>query len=303
MPAMSFIPAHFTTQFDAIWQHLCQYKIDKLREYVMVDNVRGKEKSYNQFGPLDYQPVTVRAGDTRITDGSGAKRWLRPYPFDLANLFDEWDEQFLGDVTLPKSDTTEAHGYGYGRLLDRTVINAALGTAYTGETGVTPVTLPGSQQIGVNFVESGSVANSGLTIGKLREAKYRLDDAEVDEEEPRVCACGAKQLQDLLRTTEVTSADYNTVRALVEGRVNSFLGFNFKRVSSSFLPYNATTDIRTVACWAKSGIKLSDSGRRVHIDIRVDKSHALQIRSVAAVGATRMEEIKVIAIDCDQSPA
>ena len=302
MPAMSFIPAHFTTQFDAVWQHLCQQKLQKLREYVMIDTVRGKEKSYNQFGPLDFQPVTVRAGDTRITDGVGAKRWLRPYPFDLANLYDEWDETFLGDVVLPQSDTVEAHGYGYGRLLDRTAINAALGTAYTGETGVTPVTLPAGQQIGVNFVETGATANSGLTIGKLRQAKFLLDDAEVDEEETRVCACGAKQLQDLLRTTEVTSSDYNTVRALVEGKVDTFLGFRFRRVSSSFLPYNAGTDVRTVPVWAKSGIKLSDSGRRVHIDIRVDKSHALQIRSVAAVGATRMEEVKVVAIDCDQSP-
>jgi hypothetical protein len=299
---MSFIPQHYTTQFDAAWQHLAQAKMNKCREYVVVETVRGKEKSFNQLGPAEFQPITTRAGETRITDSTGAKRWLRPYPHDVAHLFDEWDETFLGEVVLPQSATVESHSFGYNRLVDRTIINAALGTAYTGEIGVTPVILPAGQLVPVNYVESGSATNSGLTIGKLRQMKFLLDDAEIDEDDPRFIALGAKQLQDLLRTTEITSSDYNTVKALVEGDVDTFLGFKFKRVSSSFLPYNTGTDVRTIVGWVRSGVYLADSGRRVHIDIRVDKSHSLQIRSVAAVGATRAEEIKVVAADCDQSP-
>ena len=38
------------------------------------------------------------------------------------------------------------------------------------------------------------------------------------------------------------------------------------------------------------------------MDTRVDKQHALQIRSVCAVGATRTEEVKVVEIACDESP-
>ena len=302
MAAMTQIPEHFTTEFEANWRHLAQQKNERTREYVQVDDVEGKEKSYNQMGEIDFQQVTVRAGETRITDTPLAKRWIRPLPYDVASLFDEWDEKFLGQVKLPKSDTVTSHGYGYARLVDRTILAAAVGTAYTGETGTTATTLPGSQAIAVNFVESGAAANSGLTIGKLRQAQYILDTAEVDEDDPRTVFYSAKQRQDLLRTTEVTSSDYNTVKALVEGKVNSFMGFTFKRVNKDFLPYVAGTDVRTVVICTRQGMMFTDAGKRSHMDIRVDKSHALQIRSVAAVGATRMEEDRVITIACDESP-
>jgi Phage capsid protein len=302
MGAMSMIPQHFVTEFDTNWQHLLQQKLDKTREYVVVDHVRGKEKSFNQMSSVEMQPVTTRAGVTRITDTPLAKRWLRPFPYDLASLFDEWDEEFLGEIVLPKSTTMESHVYAYNRAVDRTVINAALGTNYVGETGVTPVTLPAGQQIAVNFVETGTVANSGLTIGKLRQAKFILDNAEVDDQETRVMIVCAKQLQDLLRTTEVTSSDYNTIKCLVEGTVNSYMGFTFKRISNKILPIDVPSDVRTCVAWAKSAMRLTDTGRETKMDIRADLSHALQIRTVAALGATRTEEEKVVSIACDESP-
>ncbi len=302
MSAITGIPLHYVTEFDTNWQQLVQQKISKLKDYVVVDRVQGKEKAFNQMGPIEMQKVTQRAGETRITDSPLGKRWLRPYPHDLATLFDEWDKELLGSVVLPQSETVEAHGSAYGRACDRAIVEAALGTAYTGEIGVTPVTLPGTQEVAVDFVETGSTANSGLTIGKLRQAKYILDNNEVDDDEVRVIAVCAKQLQDLLRTTEVTSADYNTVRALVEGEVDTFLGFKFRRLSRQILPINAGTKVRTCVAWAKSGLKLSDAGRTTHMDVRADKSHALQIRTVAAIGATRTEEEKVVAIYCDEEP-
>jgi len=303
MPAMEKIPEHFPIEFATNWEMLVQQKISKVREFVMVDRVKGKEKSYNQLGPVEMERVTTRAGDTRITDTPTGKRWLRPYPHDKADLFDEWDSEFLGEIVLPTSEIVENHGMAYGRAVDRIIIDAALGTAYTGETGVTPTVLPSSQEIAVNYVESGSPANSGLTVAKLRQAKYLFDDSDVDDEDLKVIAISAKQLQDLLRATEVTSNDYNTVKALVEGKVDTFMGFKFKRVSKAFFPYNAGSDVRTIVAWARSGMKLSDSGKQVHMDVRVDKSHALQIRTVAAIGATRTEEKKVVAIHCDESPA
>jgi hypothetical protein len=302
MPAMKDIPSHFVTEYATNWEHLAQQKLAKTRECVVVDTVNGKEKKYNQMAPSEMDPVTVRAGDTRISDTDLPARWLRPYPLDKAFLFDEWDETFLGEVVLPQSEAIQNHSFAYNRSVDRTVIKAALNVAYTGEIGVDPTNLPASQTIAVNFVETGTVANSGLTIGKLRQAKFLLDNADVDDEDPRYFAFTAKSLQDLLRTTEVTSSDYNTIKALVEGQINTFLGFTFKRISSKIMPIDTVTDIRTCVAWARSGIKITDSGRETHIDVRPDKSHALQIRTVAALGGTRMEEVKVVAVLCDESP-
>jgi hypothetical protein len=299
---MKDIPSHFVTEYATNWDHLAQQKMAKTRECVTVDSVQGKEKKYNQMASSEMDAVTVRAGDTRISDTDLPARWLRPYPLDKAFLFDEWDETFLGQVVLPQSESIQNHAMAYNRSVDRTVISAALNVAYTGEIGVDPVSLPASQIIAVNFVETGTVANSGLTIGKLRQAKYMLDAADVDDEDPRYFAFTAKSLQDLLRTTEVTSSDYNTIKALVEGNLNTYMGFTFKRISNKIMPLDVPTDVRTCVAWAKSGIKITDSGKEVHIDVRPDKSHALQIRTVAALGGTRMEEVKVVAVMCDESP-
>lgn len=301
MPAVTEIPAFFPTEFGTNWEHLCQQKLSRLKEFVVIDKVNGKEKTGNQIdedGELDR--VNVRGGDTRITDINLEKRWLRPYPMDKAKLLDQWDEEYLGEVALPSSEIMQSLVMTYNRSLDKAIVEAAVGTAYTGETGVTPVALPSSQKVAVDFVESGSTANSGLTIAKLRQAKFIFDDNEVDEEEQITIALTAKQIQDLLRATEVTSADYNTVKALVEGKIDTFMGFRFKRVKKSFFAYNAGTGVRNIVAFARSGIHLSDSGRRSFFDIRADKSHALQIRVVASIGAARWDEKKVVEIACDE---
>lgn len=300
MSAMTQIPEHYTTQFDSNWRHLVQQKNSRLREYVTLDSISGKEKSYNQLSEAAMQLITSRSGETRISDQATAKRWIRPKAYDTAKLFDEFDEQLLGEVVLPTSPVVQSHAAAYARTADQVIIDALGGTAYTGETGVTPTALPSGQKVAVNYVESGNAANSGLTIGKLRAAKYILDSSEVDEEEERIIVVSAKQLQDLLRTTEITSADYNSVKALVDGSVNTFMGFKFRK--TQLLPLASATDVRSTYVYVKSGLVLAERGLKTHMDVRTDLSHSLQIRSVASLGATRLEEKKVVEIACDESP-
>lgn len=291
------IPNHYTTQFDANWRHLVQQKNSRLREYVTLDSINGKEKSYNTIDTAVMALINDRSGNTRISSQDMAKRWIRPQQYDTAKLIDEWDEQLLGEVVLPTSPIVQSHGAAYARTCDSVIISALGGTAYTGTTGVTATALPAGQKVGVGYVETGAAANSGLTIAKLRRAKFILDSNEVDEEEERIIVVSAKQLQDLLRTTEVTSADYNTVRALVDGAVNTFMGFKFRR--TQLLP--VATNVRSCYAYVKSGIVLAERGLKTHMDVRTDLSHSLQIRSVASLGATRMEEKKVVEIACDEA--
>lgn len=291
------IPNHYTTQFDANWRHLVQQKNSRLREYVTLDSINGKEKSYNTIDTAVMALINDRSGSTRISDQAMAKRWIRPQQYDTAKLIDEWDEQLLGEVVLPTSPIVQAHGAAYARTCDSVIISALGGAAFTGTTGTTSTALPAGQKVAVNYVETGAAANSGLTIAKLRRAKFILDANEVDEEEERIIVVSAKQLQDLLRTTEVTSADYNTVRALVDGSLNTFMGFKFRRTQLLGL----TSTVRSCFAYVKSGIVLAERGLKTHMDVRTDLSHSLQIRSVASLGATRMEEKKVVEIACDEA--
>ncbi|GAT35615.1 hypothetical protein TSACC_3686 [Terrimicrobium sacchariphilum] len=297
--ALRSIPEHYVTAYATNWEHLSSQMISRLKGQVAFDTVEGKEKSYSKIGGVQFQRITERAGATRIQDITTSKRWLRPYPFDAAHYEDEWDEKFLGDVSKPDSDVLVEHSAAYGRLADQIILEAAVGTAYTGEIGMTPITLPASQTIAVDFVRTGSAANSGLTLDKLRRAKRILDDNEVPDDEQRTIAVTSAQIEDLLRYTEVTSKDYNIVQALVDGTLNKFLGFEFKRVSSDIVPKSG--NIRSVVFWSRRGIKLSDSGKQSHMDILPTQSHCLQIRSVGLLGATRDEEKKVGVIYCDES--
>jgi hypothetical protein len=294
------IPEFFTTEFTANWEHLVQQKMSKLREWLSITTIKGKEKSFNQIGPVTMTAITERVSETTITDTPMYKRWIRPTQYEKADLLDEWDSELLGEVSLPNSDLISAHAMAYLRSLDEIALAAAVGTAYTGETGVTATTLPSGQKVAVDYVESGTAANSGLTVAKLRQASFILNDNNVDDSDPRIIVVSAKQLQDLLRDTSVTSADFNTVRALVQGEIDTFMGFKFRRVDKDFFAYDSGTGVRKIVAYAKSGIKLADSGRKVHVDIRPDRSHALQIRTVASIGATRMEEEKVVEIACDE---
>lgn len=298
MSAITQIPEFFTTEFSANWNHLVQQKLSKLREFVVIDRVQGKEKKYNQMASVNMTQITARAQTTNITDTAMAQRWLRPLQYEKADLLDEWDAELLGEVSLPQSELVTNHAMAFARKCDEIILAAAVGTASTGATGTTNTVLPAGQKIAHDFVESGTAATSGLTIAKLRQAKFILDDADVDEDDPRIIAVSPRQLQDLLRTTEVTSADYNTVKALVAGQLDTFMGFKFRVVNKAF--FTLASSRREVVAYVKSGLRMTDAGRRVHVDIRPDRSHSLQIRTTASIGATRMEEKKVVEIACDE---
>ena len=71
--------------------------------------------------------------------------------------------------------------------------------------------------------------NTGLNVAKLRAAKRLLDKNNVPPTD-RHMIIHANSLASLLGETSVTSADFNTVRALVAGELNTFLGFTFHTI-------------------------------------------------------------------------
>ena len=172
--------------------------------------------------------------------------------------------------------------------LDDEIISAAIGTAFTGETGSTSTA-------NANQIVHGS---AGLTIAKLRTAKETLDLGSVDPSIPRHIIVSPKQITDLLGTTEVTSSDFNTVKALANGEINSFLGFNF--IVSNRLSLSGST--RSCIAFAQDGIALAvGKDVQARIDERADKSYATQVYYCMSIGATRMEEEKVVEIKCHEA--
>jgi hypothetical protein len=290
MSAIQQIPEHYVTEFSTNWMHLVQQKQSRLKEYVTLDTVNGKEKTYNQINEIAMREITSRAGKTTEQDLPLAKRWIREKGYDSVNLFDEFDERLLGSIVLPSSQIVQSHGMAYKRTCDQVIIDALGGSAISGADGTTLTALPASQKI--------AIGGTGLTLGKIIAAKSLFGKNDVDEEEELIMVYTQSQLDDLLNNVnEVKSSDFNNVRALVDGTITKFMGFTWVR--SQRLPKVSTT--RRIFAYAKSGLVLSDAGHKVMMDIRPDCNHALQVRSVARLGAVRLEEKKVVEISCLES--
>ena len=278
----------FVQQYSANVQMLSQQMGSRMRDAVRVENVVGKNAFFDQVGVATSQLRTTRHADTPQIDTPHARRRVSLADYEYADLIDDQDK--IRMLIDPTSAYAMAAASAMGRAMDDVVIAAALGNAFTGETGSTSTALPAGQQI----------ANGGadLTVAKLRTAKKTLDLSDVDPSIPRYIAVSPHQIEALLGDTNVTSSDFNTVKALVQGEVNQFMGFNFimtNRLSKS-------GNIRSCFAWAEDGIALG-IGKDVsaRIDERADKGYATQVYYCMSVGATRMEEAKVVQIDCDES--
>ena len=284
----SQITTAFVQQYSSNVQLLSQQKGSLLRNAVRVESQVGKNAFYDQVGSATAQKRLSRHADTPQLDTPHARRRVSLVDYEYADLIDDQDKvRTLIDPTSPYSQAT---AFAMGRAIDDEIVSAAFGTAYTGETGSTSTTFPAGQQVGV-----GSPA-AGLTVAKLVEAKQLLDENNVDPTLPRYVAVAPEQLADLLNITTVTSSDYNTVKALVQGEIDTFLGFKF--IVSTRLSSESGVNRRVIA-WAEDGLLLS-IGKDItaKIDERADKGYATQVYYCMSIGATRMEEEKVVVIKC-----
>lgn len=286
------ITTAFVQQYTTNVQLLLQQRGSKLREAVLGSSYTGKAaKAVEQIGSVVAQKRTSRHADTPLIDTPHDARWVFPSDYEWADLIDDQDKlRMLIDPTSPYAVNG---AYALGRSIDNLIIDAALGTSKTGENGTTNTTFDTSnQQI--------AVGSAGLTISKLREAKKILLSNEVDVDmDPLYIAVTAKQLDDLLGTTEVTSADYNTVKALVQGSIDTFMGFKF--IHTELLGVDGSSYRRVIA-WAKSGMHLGIwNDINTKIDERSDKSYATQVYCKGTFGATRVEEGKVVEILCSEA--
>lgn len=290
---MGDVSTAFVKQFGSNIMMLSQQKGSRLRNAVYVKpGVVGEEVYIDQLGKTTAVKRTTRHMDTPIIDPDHLRRKIFLFDWISNTLLDNEDE--IKMLIDPQSSYAQNSVWALGRSLDAEILTAALASAWTGKEGTTEVTFPAG-----NIVAEGGV---GLTIGKLIEAKELLDLAEVDEDEPRFIAVTAHQVSDLLGTTEVTSADYNVIKALVKGEINTFMGFEFKRVSASMLTVSAD-DLRKCICWAQNGLGLAiASDVKTRISERADKNYATQVFASLGIGATRVDEDRVVEIDCDETP-
>lgn len=304
---MSFqITTPFVDQFNANVTMLSQQKTSRLRAAVREQSVVGDTDYFDRLGATSAQKKTTRHGDTPLISTPHSRRKVTLEDYEWADLVDKLDKvKMLND---PTSSYAINAASAMARSIDDVIIEALGGTAYSGHEGSTSVNNYDSGECRLidgdgSLVAAGSdhsnTTETPLTIAKLLTCKELLDAAEVDPERQRYFLTNAHNMCKLLDTTEVKSSDYNTVKALAQGHIDTFMGFKF--IQSERLNANAT-DTGCVECYAFAGdaIGLSVGQNPVaEISKRDDKSYATQVYYSMSIGATRIEGPAVVEILLD----
>jgi len=305
------IDVAFVKQYKDNVFHLSQQKGSRLQDKVRKEMQKGEECFYERLGAATAAPIVGRHAPTQHMNSDHSKRRVTMTPYAWSDLIDTQDKvRMLIDPTGPY---TQSAYMALGRSKDDILISAALGSSYSGKEGSTAVPLPSTQKIAA-WNSSGF---SNMNIETLRQAKEIFDGNDVDEEIKRYMAITSKQLRSLLANVEITSSDYNTVKALVNGQVNEFMGFNFIRIERLGLQVDAlsastTTGVvgsgssvsgfRKCFAWAQDGLLLS-TGQDITTKVTEESTlnYATQVYARMDLGATRLEEEKVVEILCKEA--
>jgi hypothetical protein len=299
----------FVQQYNANVIHLVQQKGSRLESAVRKETQKGKSQFFDRIGTVAAVVRTGRHASTPQLDTPHSRRMVTLVDYEWADLVDDQDK--IRMLVDPTSEYAMAAAWAFGRSKDDVIIAAANGTAYTGETGTTAVTHPNASKYAAN---DGS-AFSNLNVRTLRKVKKVMDGYEVEGK--RYMACTSSQIENLLSETQVTSSDYNSVKALVQGEVNSFMGFEFIRLErlglTAATAASATTGAvgsgtsfsgtnRACLAWAEQGMLLSmGEDFLTKMSERDDLGYAMQVYCRMSLGSVRMQEEQVIEVICKEA--
>lgn len=223
------------SSFDADVKHAYQDR-PKLRDTTRVRT--GIVGSTHRFPKLGQGLATQRAPQTDVIPmnlvHSNATVTLEDWnAAEYTDVFDEVKTNISERMELSASIAK-----AIGRREDQMIIDALEASATT-----------------LTVASSVGGASSGLNIEKLRRCGRLLGDNGVDESETITFIGSYMGKEDLLGETEVTSADYNSVRALVNGEINTFLNMTYCWIASrSEGGLDLTGNDRTNFAYAKSAI-------------------------------------------------
>lgn len=275
--------------------HLAQQKGSKLRKYVVEKVVHGKNAHFDFAGARTASLVTARHADTPLNDQPFSRRQVVLSDYVDADMIDDEDKMRM--LLDPTNAIVTAMGMALGRKIDELIIAAATGSATsTDETGATSaVTLPTAQVIDEDF---GS-ANSDLTFAKIVEARRILVKNNVDlDTEEMVLVVDAAAEAALLSEAKFTGFEYGAQTVIESGRLQRVLGF-------TVVVCNKLTDAPTsegfvnALAFVPSAIGLA-VGKDITVKMGEDPTKSFQMRLMAkmSLGATRVEDEKVVRIEC-----
>lgn len=280
-----FLSAAAATQFDSEVLHEYQ-GMGSLRTTVTVrTGVVGDTYKFRGMGKgmahqrgatqTDVTPMDVTHSLQTVT----LENWVAP---EYTDIFDAAEVNFQ-----ERGELAQTIAGGISRREDQLIIDALDGAG--GYAGTVTTAIGG--------------AATDLNPAKLRRASRFLNANGVSGA-GRCLVHGALQLEALLGNTEATSSDYNTVKTLVNGEINSFVGFAFKMIEDRASYEGGLTVAAGVRdCYA---YHTTSVGYATGIDPRTEVNYIPQKVSWLANGLLKAGSVArntngIVKVQCDEN--
>ena len=265
--------------------HLFQQGESVFRGNVRSRSCTGKVDFYDRLGKTAALELTTRHADTSYVDTPHSRRRVTISDWVIADLVDEQD--IIRILMDPKSEYARSHAMALNRTYDDLCIAALYAAVDTGETGGTSVAFSADWRVTRSNTEGDRDSSAAaLTVAELLVVKGMLDISDVPPTGRHIVVPPAG-INQLLATTQVSSSDYNTVKALAMGQIDTFAGFKFHQ--SNRCPLAASTDYYGFA-WHEDALAVSTGMEvRSRVSQLPGKNYSYQVHDTFSMGAVRTQ--------------
>ena len=274
----------FVTLFDAEVKQAYQAKAQLVGA---TRQRRGVEGSTAKFPKVGKGVATLRVPQTDVT----------PLNVDFSQVtatMEDWNAAEYSDIFMQqkvnfdeRQELVQVVANAIGRRQDQLILDA-LAAASLAAGNVIATSVGGT--------------DTNLNLDKLLAAKKAMDANNVPPQD-RHMVIHANNLSSLLAEQKLTSSDYASIKALVQGEINTFLGFTFHvlgdRVEGG-LPL-AAGDVRS--CWAfhKNAIGYAEGmGPKTEINYVPEKTSFL-VNAMFSAGAVAIDAEGIVEVKSDET--
>jgi len=270
----------YAKEFSKNIKMLARQRASKMLGKVMLKpNVVGQKFTQERIGTWTMSAKAQGVVATPMGDPGYSRRTCTLTTFHAGKALAHDDN--LKTVVEVTSPWVAAAVSAYGNKIDTVVYDALGGNAFSGVDGGTSVALPAGQKLAT---VAGEVLDTDFNI----DVKTKLDAANIPAEN-RLVMIHPEDLNEMLRDPLITTTDSNTIKALIKGEFNEWMGFE----------WISTTNADQGVCYfyQKDAIALGlNEEPRLKMEERADYSYAMSIYFELNLGATRLEEEGVVEV-------
>lgn len=208
--------------FERNVRHLAQQSPSRLRTCVTERMTNGENHNWERIGPVDATQKASARTATPTVDSPWSRRVSPTNTYHIGDTVEP--EDLVQMLVEPKSNIAMAQAMAMRRQVDDIIIAAATGNALDGD-GVNNA-FPAAQRIDLTGNVGAAREVSIDAILQVQE-KFYENDIQVEDMQRPCAVIGPAQMRKLMNLTEVTSGDFQNAKALANGYMPNWLGFDW----------------------------------------------------------------------------